>query len=153
MTGKRQKALKLIEKEYNVKIKFVKKIIIDHNETEWMGTCFPEEKLILLCKYTLASSYSFTSFIGAIFHEIGHIYCWENNIYPYYHQKYSLKYFKRHYRKVYRNIRLTGFKAEKYVDNWAAQQMKKHYPRCKYPYAYRTEEDRKWLWENYLCWF
>lgn len=85
--------------------------------------------------------------LTTVFHELGHIHCHENNLYRGYH-----------YTKEYRNLtkedkrilRLTGFKAECYVEKWGKQEMKKYYPYIKYCMFYGDEYSRKWLNNSYL---
>lgn len=81
------------------------------------------------------------------FHELGHIYCYINSIYKKYH--YSKPYNKLT-KKDKKAVRLTGFKAECFVERWAEKEMKKYYPSMKYRAYYGNEESKKWLRENHL---
>ena len=109
------------------------------------GFYLPDDKSIHIKK-----SLSTNETISAIFHELGHNYCYENRIYPAYH---NLKHDTNLTKKEKKALVLTAWKAEKYVDNWGQKEMKKHFPNINYIVAYRTKDDKKWLHENELSKF
>lgn len=79
--------------------------------------------------------------IPIIFHELGHKYCYDNDIFHAYHYENDIRLFK-----------LTALKAERYVDRWAAKEMKKHGFTNEYPMFYyskaRTKNFKKYI-KNY----
>ncbi len=77
--------------------------------------------------------------VRALFHELGHIYCYRNKIFSKYHRGGSNQ-----------AVRLTGLKAERYVDRWAAVEMKKFFPLLEYDYSYNNPYSVKWYRDNYL---
>jgi hypothetical protein len=85
------------------------------------------------------------NFLSILFHELGHIHCYRNGIWKAYHlNKAKLT------KKEKRAAMLTGWKAECWVDGWAAKEMKKHYPRYKYLPSYENEDDKRDLHESFL---
>lgn len=81
-------------------------------------------------------------FVSAVFHELGHDYCYKKRIYPAYH---NLKFDCNLTRKEKKASILTAWKAEQYVDRWARREMKKHFPNIIYKPGYTTEQEKKWL--------
>ena len=63
--------------------------------------------------------------ICSIFHELGHKHCCDNSLFVSYHTG-----------KDKRLEKLTALKAERFVDKWAAKEMKKQGYKIKYPFFY-----------------
>jgi hypothetical protein len=78
------------------------------------------------------------SMFSTFFHEIGHIYCWNNSLWTSYHCNKSYDHLTK---KEKKKIIMTGLKAERWVDKWAKVEMKKHFPNIKYQPGYSTKED------------
>lgn len=95
-----------------------------------------------------SGQYSKSFFLGIFFHELGHVYCYRNNIWKTYHSP-------RLNRKRKNAIQIvrTGLKAERWVERWGAKEMKKWYPRRKYIDLYNTVDGRKWFHQNTLPYF
>mgnify|MGYP006267002755 CR=1 FL=1 len=90
------------------------------------------------------------AFWSAIFHEMGHLYCQQNNIYRAYHVT-ALK--EKLTAKEKRALVQTGWRAETYVDRWGAKEMSKYFPDLKYQPGYSLKEHKQWLHDTYLCYY
>lgn len=77
--------------------------------------------------------------IQTFFHELGHGYCIKNGLWKSYHIKYINNESERD-----KYIR-TGLKAERWVDRWAEQEMKKYFPNLKYKPYYSEDVWVKWF--------
>lgn len=68
-----------------------------------------------------------------LFHELGHIYCYNNNIWKNYHFNYSIPLTRQKKDLVLK----LGLKAERWVDKWAMKEIKKYIemPVCKGGYS------------------
>ena len=79
--------------------------------------------------------------IPILFHELGHKYCFDNNIFYHYHNETNL-----------RLAKLTALKAERYVDRWANKEMKKFNIEIDYPMFYyhpnRVKHFKKYINQN-----
>ena len=82
-------------------------------------------------------------YLTVFFHELGHVYCWKNDVWYSYHHFDGTK-------EKYRVFALTGFKAEKWVDKWGEKEHKKYFPKLYYCATYRTKEHKKWFKNNIL---
>jgi hypothetical protein len=71
--------------------------------------------------------------ISTFFHEVGHIYCWENKIWKSYHINKSIDDLTKDEKRRYV---LTALKAERWVEKWAKKEMKKHFTGIKYIAVY-----------------
>jgi hypothetical protein len=84
-------------------------------------------------------------FISTFFHELGHYHCYRHGIW------------KRHSQtepnpSTYRYLKLMSVKVERWVDRWAAREMKRWYPRMRYSFNYYhpsvKELKHKSIWER-----
>lgn len=82
-----------------------------------------------------------------LFHELGHIYCFNNNIWSSYHTS------KRLTRARKQKIIYTALKAEKWVDMWAEQQYALYYPNFKFERFYNNSQIVKAFREHFLTQF
>lgn len=89
-------------------------------------------------------------YISTFFHELGHIYCHDNDIFPVYHNKKFDKYGWQNLEKLKKAYKLTAWKAEKFVDSWAEKEMKKYYPKMKFIPGYGNESYCKKYLYNFL---
>ena len=79
-------------------------------------------------------------FWSLIFHELAHMWCYDNDVYYIYHHD-SLAPERM---AIY--VRKMGFKIEQYVDSEGAEWMKEYFPDMQYMPSYRDcEEDRAFL--------
>lgn len=134
MTIAQRKAIRIARDIYCVNV-VIKKL-------EWAGAA-------VYTRNTIEVSMKQTprQFICTIFHELGHIHCYRNNIYPAYHHE---KCIKKLTKKEKHAVMLTAWKAERYVDAWGRKEMQKHFPGMKYESNYMDEIDKNWLHEHYL---
>lgn len=80
-------------------------------------------------------------YLSTFFHELGHFYCYDNDIYPIFHGK-------RDFNSIldeFKAMKLTALRAEKFVDKWAAKIMRKYFPKIRFVHAYNSYHDRNWL--------
>jgi len=106
------KIAKIVE-SYGVKLTFKKMV--------HMALYSPSNKEIIINKNFINKRI----LIPIIFHELGHHHCYENDLFFHYHHEDDI-----------RLAKLTALKAERYVDKWAANEMKKHGYKMKYPMFY-----------------
>jgi hypothetical protein len=87
--------------------------------------------------------------ISLVFHELGHLYCYNNKKYKSFHVVGDLTEIEKKTRV------LTAWKAEKYVDDWGEKEMKKYYPKLKYIKAFMVCEKNKIyvrnLYKHLMC--
>jgi hypothetical protein len=85
--------------------------------------------------------------INTIFHELGHIYCFDNNLWTRYH-------YNKHWDELTVDDAIgvirTGLKAERWIESWAESEQKKWYPNMKYEVAYYKPHNVKKYREKYL---
>lgn len=93
--------------------------------------------------------------LSVFFHELGHHHCCTMGIWRSYHQYPHITKTGRIKldKKTARGAIMTGFKAECWVDQWAAKEMAKWYPNRTYYGGYGTEYSRLWLKNNHLSWY
>lgn len=90
--------------------------------------------------------------VSVFFHELGHLYCVINGLWGFYHRPLRrskngvLFCTKSHARAVLR----TGYRAEKWVDKWAKEEMSMWFPDKRYPNSYSHPAARIWLYKNHL---
>lgn len=113
-----------ISKKYNVSIVF-------QNLTDGVAWYTHTNKTITIDKKYQNKR---NKLIPIIFHELGHKYCYERNLFNAYHWENDLG-----------KILKTGLKAERFVDKWAANEMKINGIRIKYPYFYNDKTCTKWF--------
>jgi predicted SprT family Zn-dependent metalloprotease len=82
-----------------------------------------------------------SSYIEIFFHELGHYHAYKNNKFPIFHGKMRRK-------ESYKNLMITAYRAERWVDEWGRKECKKHFPNLKWVGAYRTRGEKKWLYEG-----
>lgn len=91
--------------------------------------------------------------LSTFFHEMGHVYCWENSLWKSFHVNKPIEDLNKKEKRKYIS---TALKAERWVDNWAKNEMRKHFPHLKYMDGYLskesgtefTKEIRKMLYEQ-----
>lgn len=81
------------------------------------------------------------------FHELGHIMCIRNGKWDAYHSSFENYYNKN---KYYKNYIRTALKAERWVDNWAHNELKKYDKRIKYDFPYSGENGKNWFHKTHL---
>jgi len=119
--------LKFISKYYGVKIKF-------KTLNEELANYDDNTKSIEIDKSFKNSK----DLIPIIFHELGHKYCFEHNIYKHYHYETNWVIFK-----------LTALKAERYCDRYAKREIEKHKLNVNYP-MYYYQPNRVSLFKKYI---
>lgn len=95
-------------------------------------------------------------YLSTLFHELGHSYCYRNNVWSAYHNKRAIFRNGRSYHKTkdLKTILRTGYKAERWVDKWGRREMYKHFPHLTYRMGYTgTTQCIKWLHDNHLFWY
>lgn len=131
--------LKKISKEYGVKIKARGepwfKRYGENEHTAAFALC--GESLIYV-RSELLTDPSFL--LKTIIHEVGHIYCHRHGIFKNYHID---KYLKDMSPDEVRLFKLTGLRAERFVDKWASIELKKWNPYLKYKFGYYDPETVK----------
>lgn len=129
--------LHLIKQHYKVKIKFASSDVM----TWQAGYVNPKTSTIYIDAKWKKDKRMLASIL---FHEIGHIHCYRNNIWQAYHNMNKLT------KKDKRLIIVTGLKAEKWVDQWAAVELSKWYPEIPFHFTYFSEYQQKVYKEKYL---
>ena len=69
------------------------------------------------------------------FHELGHLYCVNNNIWETYHN----------YNNTWNSFKSTALKAEKWIDSWAEKEVNKYFKNVDSYKAYHTIEGVQYL--------
>lgn len=130
-----------ITKYYGVKLRY----FCDYRANAMYGLAHLEKSSIRLNSAIDASE---ASFFSALFHEIGHIHCYKNNIWPVYHKR------KIDTAALLRAFKLTAYKAECWIDKWAEKEMKKHLPSLNYVVSYRPKDKKSkgQLFKYYRPW-
>ena len=108
------------------------------------SSCLPEEKLIELDRReisTIQELYSMT------FHELAHLYCYENNLfYIFHHDSLPDKEMALYMKKM-------GVRVEKFVDKKGKELMESFFPNIPFIGAYDDPKDviwlKKWIKKNY----
>lgn len=132
----RSEALSFLRKEYKIKINLR---AMKNRE----GFALINDNKIIVKNDIKSDDY----FLSTLFHEIGHIHCYRNRIYPAYHHVSCLSSLTKKQKIA---AVLTGFRAEKFVDKWASIEMKKHFPKRKFIFSYVGVLDKDWLHKNHL---
>lgn len=81
------------------------------------------------------------------FHELGHIFSLRTGKWKAYHSSLKTYHDKKNYYKKYLR---TALKAERWVDNWAYNELKKYDKRIKYDFPYYGNDAKKWFYETHL---
>ena len=123
--------IKEIKNKYNVNIVYKKHL---NNIAEYNDNL---KTIIIKSEY----KNNINDLIPILFHELGHKYCFDNNIFYHYHNETNL-----------RLAKLTALKAERYVDRWANKEMKKLNIEIAYPMFYyhpnRVKHFKKYINQN-----
>ena len=122
-------------KTFGVRVRFVKK--------GWCSAIVGEN----LIEIDLRETYTVQKMWSCVLHELGHIYCYQNNLYEIYHKEnISPKKFAKY-------IRRYGLRAERYVDKVGERLMKDYFPDIPFIGCYSSEDSvkwyRKWVKRNY----
>ena len=117
-----------IKTKYNVKLRYKKHL---SNIAEYDD----DHKTIIV---NLEYKNDVNTLIPILFHELGHKHCFEKKIFYHYHMETNL-----------RLVKLTGLKAERYVDRWAKKEMEKLNIKIIYPMFY-YQKDRTKNFKIYL---
>lgn len=132
--------VKLAKKEYGLK-KLVWK-----SPYPYTGAAYSNEGKIILNRKTRGGSKNLNLRICTFFHELGHIHCYRNNLWMNFHFIHA----DAKKKKVDTSVRI-ALKAERWVDRWAAKEMKKYFPNIKYHWPYSDKQrikDFKYEWRN-----
>ena len=78
--------------------------------------------------------------LSTFFHEMGHIYCWNNSLWKSFHINKPIEKLTKNEKRKYI---LTALKTERWVDNWGKKEMSKHSPHLKYMDGYLSKESGK----------
>lgn len=110
--------LKPIAKHYKVRIYFSKTL------PNWVdGYSHGKNGITININKEKTQNQLFSTF----FHELGHVYCKRNGIWKSYHNPKS---------STINKVRRTALKAELWVDKWAINKMKEHFPDNEYVGSY-----------------
>lgn len=127
------KQIKDIADSYNVDLKFIRS----------GGSACTHNTLI---EIDLSECNSLDTFLSLFFHELGHVYCYNKNLYEFYHKE-------NDNRDKYSYMKKYGLRAERFVDRLGETLMKLYYPNNKFHKNYDTQEDvkdyYKWCEETY----
>jgi hypothetical protein len=134
-----------LAREYAIPTYFVKKLI---GAGSYLLLC-PGKDRIYIC-------IEGEEILSAMFHELGHAYCYRNGKWPMFHSYGSL--FKDgefvYTNRELRGKILTGYKAECWVDRWAKKEMAKYFPNLKYRNGYVGRAwTKKWLMDTKLIYY
>lgn len=127
--------LRKIAELYGAKLRF-------NSRLDVLGRCDYKNSIIYL-KVTDDEKQN----LSTLFHEIGHIYCYEHCIYPSYHHSKPRIFLGK---AEVQSARYTAFRAECYVERWAKLELKKYYPEVRYQGYYGNNKSRLWLINSYL---
>ncbi len=116
MTPEIQEELQRIAQEYNVHVVFRK----------WRkgnpGGTWQVNRITIYCRPGLSRTW----YLSTLFHELGHLYCYQNGLWKNYHLT----------RSNIHKIRKIALKAERYVDKHACNTLKKYDPAIEYHMFY-----------------
>lgn len=120
---------------YNVKVIFT--------DRGYSSACYWENYILI----DLSTVHSIAELLCAVFHELGHLYCYQNDLFAKYHwdldDSYSMV-------EIHRYMHKMGLKAERFVDKVGEQLMSAHFPDIPYIGGYNTKTNVKWYkaWLN-----
>lgn len=80
-------------------------------------------------------------FWSLVFHEIGHVWCYDNGKYVKYH---DIDYMNSNSKRFAKYIRRNGLKAERFVDNIGRRLAKESGIKFTYKAAYKSKRDVEW---------
>lgn len=99
-----------------------------------------------LIEIDLSECNSLDTFLSLFFHELGHVYCYNNNLYEFFHKE-------NDGRNKYSYMKKYGLRAERFVDKIGEKLMKSYYPNNTFYRNYDKPEDvkeyYKWCEETY----
>lgn len=127
---------KQIGREYNVQVNFRVK--------RFSGLAYEDTSTV-----SINTNRTEDKFFSALFHEIGHIHCFRNGIFPAYHYTGMLTL------EIAKEFKKTAFKAECWVDKWAKKEMEKKLPLSVYEISYdlKTKKGKEFLDKYYQAWY
>src|SRR5574343_156801 len=129
-------------KSYGVKIIFKND---DYFAPGAIAVAAIRENTIKLSKKILTKSVNYI--ISALFHELGHFYCYDTLKYKEYHYGW---YKENITEKELKSMVRTALKAELYVENWAKNERKLYFPDLEYIAGYNKETYvKRWI-VNYI---
>lgn len=129
--------LKQIAEEYNVCCEF-------KSMSNVLGLAYGP-----LGKIEINERASIRVIVSTFFHELGHVYCFRNNIYKIYNGDSPKT------QRDKRIFRMTAYKAELWVDNWAEKETKRHFPEIHFHrgYGLNPEWEKQWIRDRYSDFF
>lgn len=108
------------------------------------GEAHMRENLVKIC-----TSQNNTSALQVLFHEIGHIHCYRNQIFPAYHSK-----VQRQNRAQRLALVRTALRAERWVDAWGEREYRLWFPDGpRWKVSYRSKRHAQYLkdyWRSHL---
>lgn len=97
-------------------------------DKELEGGTFRSPRTINIgCKTRLSAD----DYLSIMFHELGHVWCYRNNIWEFHHKCHTLS--------------PLGLKVERWVDRWGKAEMAKWYPKSTYSASYYTKGGVEWF--------
>lgn len=130
LSNKVKNELQNLSKKYKVRLLFVKK---GSKHSGYAGY-FAYTKTI---RIYLNKMHNKDHVINAFFHELGHHHCVNNNLWVKYHCG------------TKKDIKYTWLKAERFIDKWAANEMKIYYPNINYWFLYNDDDCVRWA-KNFI---
>lgn len=130
--------IKKLEEYYEVKVIFEEiddlggYILYDNPKFIFIGNDYKKKRADLL---------------KVFFHELGHIHCLRTGKWKAYHSSFRSYDDKKNYYKKYLR---TALKAERWVDNWAYNELKKYDKRVSYDFPYSGKEAQQWFYKSHL---
>lgn len=116
-----QEIIRSLSKQYKVRTTFSKSIKCRGLSRYWRRSI------------TINSTCTTREQMSVFFHELGHIYCYDNGLWKNYHlDKFPGDMTDEEKWLCYN----TAIKAERWIDKWAEKEMKKHYPDLKFITSY-----------------
>ncbi len=114
-----------LSKKYRIKVFFNKRKNLNGEARFWRRSI------------SINENNSPTDMLSIFFHEVGHVYCFDNNLWISYHNpKNYYDYTDREKQLIFK----TAIRAEKWIDKWAEKEMKKHFPDIKYYGVYNDKD-------------
>lgn len=122
-----KKNIKKISNDFSVTTKYIK---------EGGSACFHN----IIIEIDLSECNSLDTFLSLFFHELGHVYCYNNNLYEFYHKENDK-------RDKYKYMKRYGLRAERFVDKIGEWLMSLYYPKSKFYLNYASKEDVEKFYE------
>jgi len=121
-----RKLLQELASEYDIKIRFTESLNGDGEARFWNNSI------------SISTKQSPRGMLSTFFHEAGHVYCWDKSLWKSYHIDKPIENLTPQERTNYLK---TALRAERWVDNWAKKEMRKHFPDIKYIDGYLSKQD------------